>query len=172
MGTPVTFKIMAHIIRESTGPKNCRFIHIIPKSGHPEVQQLFIQASPPFAHFGVGEIRKLAAARPYMAFHKIIIAAAAKIIILFPLFEDPVVIIDLYPRIDHHHGLHPYSRQVADHFLRVRKILFIPCKAAIAIHVVDIEVNGIAWNLEIPEGLGNFPHFRFRIVTPPALMVA
>ncbi|MCY1524869.1 hypothetical protein D9M68_598260 [compost metagenome] len=73
-----------------------------------------------------------------MSLHKIIVAAPTKEAVFFTLFKNPIIVIHFNSRINHDNCFHPYIRQISNHFLRVRKVLFIPGKAAIAIHIIDI----------------------------------
>src|SRR5690606_24924883 len=110
MRTAVPFELMTDIVWESSSTEYSRFIHIIPKASYSIVYQAFIQGSPPSANFGVGEVRKLTATRPYKSFHKIIIPASAEVIILLTLLKYPILIVDLDSRIDHNYGLKAISR--------------------------------------------------------------
>src|ERR1700748_3772829 len=107
--------LVAYVIRERAGAKNSRLVHILPNPGTAHFYQFVKQTTPPLAYFGVCKIRKLAAARPYVALHKVIIAAATEIFIFFTLLKHPVIIINPYPRINNYYSFKPVVRQFFDH---------------------------------------------------------
>src|SRR5690606_29241374 len=80
----VTIKIVAHVIGECTPTKYRGLIHIVPHTGYPGFYQLPEQPAPPFTHFFIGEVGKLATARPHIPFHEVIVAAAAEIVVFLP----------------------------------------------------------------------------------------
>src|SRR5690606_14470182 len=53
-----------------------------------------------------------------------------------------------------------------------RKIVLVPGKTAITIHVIYIEIDGIAGDLLFTEITGNIHHPALRVITPAALMKA
>src|SRR6478735_583049 len=131
---------MPYIIWEGARAKNSGLIHVVPDPGDTKFYEFFVKPSPPFPHLRIGKIRKLAASGPYMTFHIIIVTATAEIIVLFTFLKDPVIVVYLYARIYHDNRFKTNGRQVTDHLLRVRKVLFIPGKATVAIHIIDVEV--------------------------------
>ncbi len=172
MRAAVPLKLMTHIIRESSATEDCRFVHIIPKARHPIIDKSFVQGSPPGTDLGVGEVRKLTATRPYKSFHKIIIPPSAEIIVFLALLKYPILIVDLDSRINHHDSLEAISRQISDHLLRIRKVTLIPSETTVAVHIINIQIDGITRDFPFPKFRCYIPNFCFRIVAPTALMVA
>src|SRR5690606_38889800 len=101
---PGPIEIMAHVIGEVASSEHCPLVHVVPYTGYAGLHQLLEQAAPPVAHFFVGEIRKLAATRPHVALHEIIISTAAEIAVFLPFLERPVVFVYLDTRVDDHYG--------------------------------------------------------------------
>src|SRR5690606_16803471 len=168
---PITLRVVTHIVRDSAATKYSRFVHIVPKSGDTILDQSFIQCSPPFPNFGIGIIRELTTTRPYKAFHEVIVAPAAKVFVVLPLFEHPIIRIHLYPRIDHYYGFKTIGSQITYHLARIGKILLIPGKATVSVHIVDMQVQGITRDFAFPTFIGYITQFFLGIITPAALMV-
>src|SRR5690606_29443629 len=106
----------------------------------------------------------------YIAFHEVIIAPATEIVILFPFFEYPVVLIDLDTGVDDDHCSETVVCEFLNHLRWIGEIMFIPRKTTVTIHVVDIEVNCIAGDFTFAEVPGKVAHLTFGIVAPPALV--
>src|SRR6185437_15134785 len=164
--------LVPHVIGESTGAKYRRLVHIIPNACNTYLYQFVKQTGPPLADFGGGNIRELATAWPHMALHKIIIAAPAKIPVLLPLLKYRVIIIHAYPGVNDHNSFKAIRRQLFYHLFGVGEIFPVPGKTAVAIHVIDIEIDTIARYLVFPKTTGDLFYFRFGVIAPPALMVA
>ena len=102
----LTFHVMHDFIRKSLAVhfKDSRFIHVIPKTTHSDVQvQFFVQGTPPVTHFFFSKIREHTILRPHWPDHQFAIGALAKIAFLNPLIIDKIIGIDFYSGIDHDH---------------------------------------------------------------------
>src|SRR5690606_37554093 len=131
----------------------------------------FKKPAPPLPYFRIGEIRKLASARPYIAFHKVVVAAAAEEMVFFAFAEYPVVVVDLDARVDDHYRTETVVRQFLDHALGGGKMVLVPRKAAVSVHIVDVEVDGVAGDLACTEIAGQVLDLTLRVVAPAALVV-
>src|SRR5665213_682399 len=167
----VTVVLVPYIVGESACAKYSGLVHIVPYPCNAHLYQLVKQSAPPGAYFGIGKVGKLATARPYMALHKIIVAAAAEVAIVLAFFKHRIVIVNPYPGINDHNGFEAVGRQFFDHLFGVGKVLAIPGKAPVTVHIVNVEIDPVAGYFVLPEAFGDLFYFRFRIVAPAALVV-
>src|SRR5260370_7183966 len=49
------------------GIKNCGFVHVVPETADPHIDEVFIERTPPPPHRREGKFRKDTVARPYFA---------------------------------------------------------------------------------------------------------
>src|SRR5690606_13265113 len=134
--------------------------------------QTLVQRSPPFSHFGVSKIRKLAPSGPNVTFHKIIVTTTAEVFVFLTFFKHPIIFVYFYTRINHHNSFKTVISQIENHLFRVRKILFVPGKTAVSVHIIYVQINGITGNLPLSELFRYMSYIRFRIIAPSALVVA
>ena len=80
--------------------------------------------------------------------------------------------INLDAWVDHGEDLEPLFVQPGDHQARLGKALSIPGKAAIVVHIMDIQVDHVTRELAAAKLLCHFQHALLRIVAPARLVEA
>ena len=94
-----------------------------------------------------------------MAFHKVIITAAAEMPVFFPLFKYKVIIIHAYTGVYNYNRFKSLVRKFLDHFFGIREIFTVPGKAPVTIHIIYIEIDAIAGYFLLTESFGHHPYF-------------
>src|SRR5690606_31170389 len=97
---------------------------------------------------------------------------STKIAVVMSLFKYPIIFIHLDAWINHDDSFEPIGGKITYHLLRVRKIVFVPGKTTVAVHIVDIQIDGITRYFPLSKFCRHLSDFIFGIITPTALMIA
>ena len=78
----------------------------------------------------------------------------------------------LYARIDDRYELHSLTTEFVGETFRIGKPFLIEREDPIAVHVIDVEMNDVEWQISFAILVYNFFNHRVGIVTPAALLIA
>src|SRR6266849_7552041 len=117
--------------------------------------------TPPGTHLTPGVIGENALTRPYATSKEFSVIVTAEVVMLHTLFIDDVVFINLRAGIDNGYQAKPLHVKIVYHVGKGRKLLCVPGKVAIAIHIIDVEPNSIARMIAFAELSGNLASLFF-----------
>src|SRR6266446_7152651 len=117
--------------------------------------------TPPGTHLTPGVIGENALSRPYATYKEFSVFVTAEVTMLHALFIDDVVFINLRAGIDNGYQAKPLLVKIFYHVGRIRKLLCVPGKVTIAIHIIDVEPNRIAGMIAFAEASGNLAYLFF-----------
>src|SRR5699024_7096413 len=106
----------------------------------------------------MGKVRESGLGGPNRRKQQLSIRAPTKEVLFFALAVDKIVVICFNTGIDHHNGFEALLLQILDHRSRVGEMILIPGKYPVAIHEVNIQVERIAGNLLLAEGLSQIAY--------------
>src|SRR4029450_618446 len=109
-----------------------------------------VEFAPPGARLLCHEVWERCIARPHLADVEVASFGAAEHVTLDGLIEDRVARVELHTGVDDRD--HPEALLVKsfEHAGRIGKPVGIPGENAIAVHVLDVEPYGIAWDVVVP----------------------
>ena len=168
----LALEIMLHHGRKGGASEDGGLVHVVPEAVETQIHQALTPFSPPLAHTRTGEIGEIAFARPHRPMKKLAIGQFAKDVLPHAVRADIVIHIHLDAGVDHGHGPEAIVMQVGDQPGQMGERGFIPGETAKAIHVIDIEVNGVAGDASPPEILRDFPHDGLSFIAPAGLVIA
>ncbi len=120
---------------------------------------------------GVGEVREGADAGPDGVVVLLALARLAVEVPLAALDVDGVILVGLHPGVDDGDDAETLFAQVGDQTLRVGEAFLVPGEDAIAVHVVDVQVDHVARDVPLSEASGDLSHLLFVHVAVAALLV-
>ena len=145
-------------------------IHVIPNAGQAALDMLGVQLTPPGTRFLVSKVGERGVARPNLTDVCVTALGDCEHLIL------EAVVINLVARVLLHTGVndgdhaHALRLQTLEHCWRVRVALFIPGENSVAIHVIDVEPEGVERHIHFAI-LGNQALHVALVVTKPAALV-
>ena len=128
--------------------------------------------TPPFAHGGIGEVRERAQTRPDGVAVLVAVAREAEIPALAALCVQRVALVHLHARVGDRDDAEALLAQLRDQSRGVREALAVPREDAVAVHVVDVEVEHVARDLALAEAGGDRAQLVRAHVAPARLLVA
>ena len=154
--------------------KNGRLVHIVPESGDAILSKLFVEAAPPLASFGAGEVGENGWAGPDDAnkltaiggFHEIV-AGMARVIGHVVFVGD---VSDV--QIGDGHKVEVLLFEIGNQAWKVGKSARIDGKRAVLELVVDVHVHDVGGNLVGAQAVGDFADLGFRSVAVARLLEA
>ena len=173
MGTGHAVVLMPRIHRERAVRKDDRLVHVVPEAAHAHLFQIMPeQVRPPAADGRGREIRKIAESRPDFLRQKIALRPPAEIIPFQTLRPNRIGGVDLHAGIHDQDRLHAVLLQRADHPRRIGEIVPVPRKPLLLLHVMVVQMDGVARDAQVPEPLHQVIHGLVRIIAPFGLVVA
>src|SRR2546425_8830852 len=91
---------------------------------------------------------------------------------LYALLIDNVIFIDLRTGVNYCDQAQTLLVQVVYHVSRIGKLRSVPGKAAISIHIVNVEPDSVAGVIVFAQAGGNSEYLFCRRITPAGLVVA
>src|SRR5579885_334831 len=162
---------LAYALAEWT-TEDSRLVHIVPDATHTRVDEGLLHVTPPLAHLWPSVIGKDCVIRPDVAVEDCAVSAVNKHVFFHAFPVDLVIGIGLHARVDNGYNLETGACQISGHGAWIAEALWIPGEDAVAVHVVDVQVNGIARDVTYTKLCCHLTHFRFCGVAPTALMIA
>ena len=165
------FIVELYVLRKFS-PETCWLVHIIPDTPDAHIQKFLMVICPPVPHFFPTEIREYRFARPYFIHINISFGVFCKIVFFNTFLIHEIAVLFLCSRIDNRHRLEAkLFHFVAKHTFFII-IFFIPRKHLEIVHVVNIQMNDITWNLQFTVLLCDFHDILRGCVTPAGLLIA
>ena len=149
--------------------KDRRLIHIIPETFYSLFDQKTIFVSEPFSGFRIQHIREMSISRPYSC-NKITSVFSLAEIVVFDTF-----LVNLISRLNLDTGINDRDQAniLVIHFLhefrKIREILFTHCEIFECLHVINIHVNHVDWDMILPMSFCDSTEIFFRRIPPAAL---
>ena len=128
--------------------------------------------SPPVTYFLSSKIRKCRISGPYGIDIDISIYIFCKIIMLDSLSINVIVLVFFHTGINNGNCLESLFFQVSNQLIGVCEVVLIPGEYSIAIHIINIKINSITWNLISSEICCQLSYLCLCLITPAALMIA
>ncbi|HEX6552011.1 MAG TPA: hypothetical protein VF026_04560 [Ktedonobacteraceae bacterium] len=153
-------------------PEHRWLVHIVPGAANAHIHKRLLHVPPPLTYIRprvIGEDRVIG---PDVAMEYRAVGPADEHVALHPCPVDPVIGIDLHAGIDDRHDAEAIAVQIGEQRLRIGEAPRVPCKDAIAVHVVDVQVYGIARDVARAKLGRQLAHHRLRRIAPAALVVA
>ena len=163
-----------HNVLRQLPAEACRLIHIIPYAAYAFIYKELLILAPPVTHFFFAKIRINRISRPYCIDIDLTLRRRCKIAVLHTFVVNRISLFQLYTRINDGYDLDAVLRQICDHLFRIRITFLIWCpgKYLVVIHIIDIQMNGIAGDSALSHVGNNIPDFFLRHIAPAALMIA
>ncbi len=158
--------------RARVGCEVGRLVHVIPYSANARIEQSFVVVGPPYAACGPCEIGISDDPRPDTAFIYLPVRSSDEHMLAPALPVHWVSGVDLHARVYYGHYLETVFAKVGYQAARVGEMLRIEGEYPEPVHVVDVEVDGIAWYVGLSHRPSYFAHLAFRAVAEPALVIA
>ena len=168
----LTFFIMELYVLWKFSPETCRLVHIIPDAPDAHIQKFLMMICPPVSHFFPAKIREYRFARPYFIHINISLGVFCKIAFFNTFLIHEIAVLFLCSRIDNRHRLETKLFHFVTKHAFFIIIFFVPCKHFEIVHVVNIQMNDIARNLQFAIFLCNFHDILCGCVAPAGLMIA
>ena len=157
---------------ETVGRKDRGFVHVVPETGDAFVERLLVQRAPPRARLRIGEIGKRADAGPDFLVQFLAGRVAHIDARVAPAAVDRIVGIELHSGIDDRHRMEAVAAQIGEHLLRLGEGLRVPGEDAVAVHVVDVEMDHVGRDLLFAERVRDFGDFVLRHIRIARLLIA
>ena len=148
--------------------KNCWFVHIIPETFNSCICKKLIFPAKPFSRFRIQYIRKMCVSRPYSCNKITSVLSFTEIIVCYAFFIHIISFFDLHSRINNRDQAYIFFFQLFYIFRKITKC-FIYRKVFIMIHIIDIHVYHVDWNMILPVFLHNISKIFRCLITPTAL---
>ena len=117
----------------------------------PGVEQRAVVVAPPGARVGVREVGERAHARPDRVAVLVAVDRLAEQAALAPLGVDRIALVDLHARVDDRDRPEALLGELGDQPGRVGVALGVPGEDAVAVHVLDVEVEAVAGDVALAE---------------------
>ena len=149
-------------------------VHVVPDAVHALRDVVGGMATPPVARLRPAEVGEVGAPRPDGADVDLAIGVAQEVVAVEPLLRDgiPSLGVLFHARVHDDDGLEAHLAEVGQQGVGIGEALGVPREDAVAIHVVDVEVEHVGRDLFPAKGLGEGTDLGLGVVAPPALLVA
>src|SRR6266571_4157103 len=151
-----------------------RFIHVVPETGNAHVGEILVETAPPAASAGEREVWKDAWAGPDLADVDRAIRIFDENVVLHARIIGRVTLVRIPGdvQVGDRNRVKSFGAEVFDHLLESRKVLAVDGEGAIAVLVVDVEIDDVGRDLFLAEHFRNLADTRFGIVAVAALLIA
>src|SRR5919112_2244318 len=152
--------------------KERRLVHVAPDPGHSRIEERPVVLAPPLSRLGVREVRERADPRPHDVMVLFPLACFAVEVPLATFYVDRIVIVDLDAGVYDGDEVEALFSEFGYELLRLGEAFLVPGKDAVAVHVVNVEVEGVARDVALAEVAGHLAHLALIHVAVAALLVA
>src|SRR6478609_1406613 len=153
-------------------PARRGLVHVVPDARQPRLDVRGVERAPPRPRLRRREVREDGVARPDLADVGVAALGAAEDVLLEAVVVDRVARVVLDARVDDRDGPEALVRQALEHGRRIGVALRVPREDAVAVHVVDVEPDGVARELVVAVALGDDLDVLLLVRVPAAVVVA
>ena len=149
-------------------------VHVVPDAVHALRDVVGDMAAPPVARLRPAEVGEVGAPRPDGADVHLAVGVAQEVVAVEPFLRDgiPGLGVLFHAGVHDDDGLEAHLAEVGQQGLGIGEALGVPREDAVAVHVVDVEVEHVGRDLLAAKGLGEGADLGLGVVAPPALLVA
>ena len=140
-------KCLLQLLHPFLGIEDCRLIHIIPEALNSLIDQIAVMASKPFSCLRIEHIRKMRVTRPYYCRKITAVLTFTEIIVFYAFLIHRVALFHLDSGINDRYKANPLLFHPLYKIRKIRKLLFIEREVLIILHIVNVHINHIQWNL-------------------------
>ena len=169
------FETVADDVGQRAGCRLCEgggFVHIVPEAFDAGIDKGFVELSPPCPCARRGEIGEGTQAGPDGGVVDVTVGRLAEVTVRQAVLVDGVLWVFLDRRIDDGDEFDALLAQVGGELRQIGEAVLIDGEAAVAVHIVDVQVDGVAGDVVVTEILRQFADAALRVVGPARLLVA
>src|SRR2546422_7997692 len=154
--------------------EDSRLIHVVPETGNAHADEFLVETAPPVASAGEREIRENTRAGPDLADIDGAIRIFDKDVALHTRIIGRVTFVGIPGdvQVGDRNRVKSLGAEVFDHLLESRKVLTVDGEGAIAVLIIDIQVDDVGRDLFLAERFRNLADTSFGIVAVAALLIA
>ena len=140
-------KCLLQLLHPFLGIEDCRLIHVIPEALNALIDQITIMVSKPFSCLRIEHIRKMRITRPYCCRKITAVLTFTEIIVFHAFLIHRIALFHLDSGINDRYKANSLLFHPLHKIRKIRKLLFIEREVLIILHIVNVHINHIQWNL-------------------------